>query len=280
MSEVLQMTTPGENLAIRTPSQIMGRLDRAKVMLLGTFHFDNPGLDALNLNVDMTTPEKQAAIEEVVRLLADFRPTKIAVEAQLERDPVLRERYAAYLSGGFKLPANEIYQLGFQLAARCGHDRVYPIDVWDRHYDTEEQFMAYAQARGYSEADVGSLLCEPHWWERYTALFRYVEELIATRPLREALAYLNSEEYIQTDHGLYLAWPDAEPGDYTVVDFRSGWFNRNLRIFANLKRITASADDRILVIYGASHLALLRHALQASYLHELTDVNQYLGARS
>ncbi|HYF80958.1 MAG TPA: DUF5694 domain-containing protein [Symbiobacteriaceae bacterium] len=260
------------------PAAIMGLGSRAKVMLLGTFHFGNPGQDALNHTVDMMMPERQTEIEAVADRLAAFRPTKIAVEAPLKDDEVLKERFRAYGAGAFDLPPSETYQLGFRLAARLGHQQVYPIDAWDRHYGTEEEFMAYASKRGYSEADILHLIYEPHWWERYAKLHEHVGRLIATRPLLETLAYCNSAEYRRVSHGSYLAWPDSDSGDYTLVDFRSGWFNRNLRIFANLKRITESPEDRILVIYGTSHIPLLRHCVEASYLHEVAEVDGLLSS--
>ena len=39
------------HLANRIACEIINDGERARVMLLGTFHFDSPGLDALNLNV-------------------------------------------------------------------------------------------------------------------------------------------------------------------------------------------------------------------------------------
>ncbi|MGE5674512.1 MAG: DUF5694 domain-containing protein [Mycobacterium leprae] len=258
-------------------ARILGLGERAKVMLLGTFHFANPGLDALNLQVDMTTPQRQAEIAAVVDRLAAFAPTKIAVEAPLDAEERVNQRYHAYRSGASPLTANEIQQLGFRLAARLGHDKLYPIDAWGRFYESEEQMTAYIQSRGYTEENFHRLLHDPKWWERYTALFRHDAQLQASHTLMEYLAYINSPERVRLDHGLYLAWPDGEPGDYWMADYISGWWiNRNLRIFANLKRLTTSPADRILVIYGAGHLSLLRHAVESSYLHELVEVGEYL----
>ncbi len=252
---------------------------RAQVMLLGTFHFDAPGLDALNTKVDMTTPQRQREIEEVVRLLERFRPTKVAVEAPLDAEGRLQERFQAYRNGSFALPPNEIYQLGFRLAARLGHERLYPIDARDRHYETEEQFLAYARSRGVAEEEqLVDLIHDPHWWDRFRRWHQYLEERIATMTLREYLAFINAPEQVRLSHTIYLAWPDAPPGDYTVVDFRTGWYNRNLRIFANLKRITQPPEDRILVIYGSGHLPILRHCVEHSYQHELVEVGPFLAA--
>ena len=100
---------------------------------------------------------------------------------------------------------------------------------------------------------------------------------MATHTLREHLLYLNSPDEIALNHCIYLAWADAGAGDYTLPDWISGWwYNRNLRIFANLKRITESPEDRILVIFGAGHIPILRHAVENSPKHELVEVRDYL----
>jgi hypothetical protein len=260
-------------MAIRIEDQaasgIMNQGEQAKVMLLGTFHFANPGLDELNLNVDMMTDRRQAEIEEVVRLLEAFRPTKIAVEAPLDAGERLRERFSAYQSGEFDLPANEVYQLGFRLAGS--------VDAQARHCETEEALTAYLQEHGIAEDNSRDQIIDRKWWDRFTDLWRHAEQLIGTKPLREYLAFINSEEHIRLNHGINLAWPDAEAGDYHVVDFVTGWwYNRNLRILAYLKRISESPADRILVICGSSHVPILQHCVETSYLHKLVPVSSYL----
>jgi hypothetical protein len=264
--------------------EIVGIREKAKVLLLGTFHFSFPSVDILKpeAKVDMLSPERQAEIEEVVRLLSEFHPTKIAVEARLEQDTDLDRDYQAYRAGAFSLRRWEQHQLGFRLAALLNHDQLYPIDEWGRWYEPEERLYQYARNRlgpagtGLSEDELYFTLFED-LKRGYEKLYRHDEQHMLHHTLREHLLYLNSVEHVTVDHGSYLAWVDAEPGDYTLPDYVTGWwYNRNLRIFANLKRITTSAEDRILAIYGAGHIPILRHAVQCSPRHELVEVSEYL----
>ena len=81
-------------------------------------------------------------------------------------------------------------------------------------------------------------------------------------------------------HGRYLI-VNFEIGDdttYPGVDSRTAWFNRNLRIFANLQRLVESEHERIVLIVGAGHLALLRHAVLASPQFELVELAHVLGS--
>lgn len=81
---------------------------RAQVMVLGTYHMDNPGLDYANPTVDdVLAPRRQAEIEAVVRALAEFRPTRIAIEATPSRDSLHNARYHAYRAGSYRLGRND-----------------------------------------------------------------------------------------------------------------------------------------------------------------------------
>lgn len=55
------------------------------------------------------------------------------------------------------------------------------------------------------------------------------------------------------------------------------WYNRNLRIFANLLRIIEREDERILLVIGSGHLGILRHAVETSPEYQLVEVEGYLG---
>src|SRR5260370_16794190 len=53
----------------------------SRIMILGTYHMNNPGLDSVNLNADDVLSERrQAQINELLDKLARFKPTKIAIE--------------------------------------------------------------------------------------------------------------------------------------------------------------------------------------------------------
>jgi hypothetical protein len=55
------------------------------------------------------------------------------------------------------------------------------------------------------------------------------------------------------------------------------WYHRNIRIYANILRIT-DPGDRLLIFYGAGHVPVLRHLLGASGEYELDDPYPYLVA--
>ena len=269
---------------------------KAKIMLLGTFHLDNPGLDRHKpkYDFDVFSERRQREIEEVVERLASFQPTKITVEIRLEHQEETDRLYSAYLRGEFQLPASERYQLGFRLAKRLGHSKVYCIDVWGRYYDPPIDIEAYVREHGLDRGYLENLLspCAPEayarkhgqehllsqWWPRFEKQFEQEDMLVSQLTLRENLLCGNSEDHILKGHGAYLVdWFKVGMGnEYPGVDWVTAWYNRNLRIFANLQRITKSQDERILLIIGSGHLPILRHCVLASPEYELVEVCKYL----
>lgn len=268
----------------------------ASILLLGTFHFKDRGLDAYTpqFAFDVFAPARQREIGEVVEHLAGFRPTKVAVERHALQQGELDAEYATYRRGAFELPADEVYQLGFRLAGRCGHPRVHGVNAWDRHYEPWGDLDAYAEAHG--EADLFAA-----YWDRTPPVVEWArahgQEHVLTEwaarfreraargdrrktelPLRDTLRRGNAAAAVLRSHGAYLvdAFKVGAGPEYPGVDHVTAWYNRNLRIFANLQRITAGPDERLLLIIGSGHLPILRHCVQASPEYELAEVHDYL----
>jgi len=88
----------------------------------------------------------------------------------------------------------------------------------------------------------------------------------------------NDVTQVLRSHGQYLigGFRIGRGNDYLGPDMRTRWYNRNLRIFHNIQRITRSPDERILVIIGSGHLPILRHAVEASPEFDLEEVSTYL----
>lgn len=67
---------------------------KPQVMVLGTFHFQRSSTDAIRVTMgNLSTPERQKEIEEVVDRLAELAPTKIMVERVPEREKELDATY-------------------------------------------------------------------------------------------------------------------------------------------------------------------------------------------
>lgn len=234
----------------------------ARVMVLGTYHFHNPGHDVVKAELDdHLRPERQAQIELVADKLAAFRPTRILVEAvdQAKLDEAYRR--------GDPLSSNEIEQLGFRLARRFGLPGVIAIDV--RLGMDFDRLLAAANASG-DRVFLDEFQEATKQVEREQAAFKHQTVL-------ENLRFLNDPAYVARDRDFYLQLARVKRGDdFAGADVLAAWYQRNFRIFTNLAAAVTSPDDRVLVLYGAGHVALLRELIAASTNLVLVDPDGYL----
>jgi len=240
-----------------------------QVMVLGTFHLDNPGQDIANLQVDdVMAPKRQAEIGAILDGLARFNPTLIAVESQ-RRQPgtLLSERYPQFLAGTLPPSKSEVVQFGFRLAQRLHQTNVYAVDVdGDFPFDA---VMAYAKKTG-REAAIGAQIA---WIQGEIAK---QSEFLKTHTIGGLLRLQNDPAEIAKGNGFYLdllsyGALDEQPG----VAVLSGWYTRNMKICAHIVQ-TAKPGDRVLVVFGSGHAYWLRHCLSGMSNFRLVEPNDYL----
>jgi hypothetical protein len=246
---------------------------KAKVLILGTFHFANGGEHMINVEGgDITSEQKQEEIREVVQKLLEFKPTKIAVESRKAKSRELNEAYLDYCLRDSNITSevishrNEIVQLGFRLGKMLNHPKIYPIDY---PVNLPDELYEYAE-------------------KNYPTLYRKfmkeineygttMSQVMKNNSIIEILRYFNNAERINNEHSnLYLYMAQIGAGDnYCGADMLTEWYRRNLRIFGNLQSI-AKPDDRILVIYGAGHCKILKDLVSEYKDFELVDTLDYL----
>lgn len=240
---------------------------QVRVLVLGVFHFHNPGADYAQFEgIDVLTQERQREIEAVVDRLARFRPDRIAVERPAAEREALNADYRRYRAGDFELTRNEDHQLGFRLAARLGHDAVHPVDF--RMGMRIDSMLAYV---------------DEHDPELRARIDGYIDEIVQlmNRMQREEtiganLRFLNEPDHVLRAHEPYAVQATIGAGDgYIGARGVAGWYERNLHIFANLAAV-ASPGDRVLLIVGGGHTPILRHLVRTHPEMELVEAVEYL----
>lgn len=241
------------------------------LMVLGSAHLANPGRDYVNLQVDdVLVPKRQQEIAEMVRRLARFRPTKIALEVPREEDPHLNEEYRRYVHGQLDLSRGEGHQIGFRLARALGHEVVYAVDSFSESPSAPDtDFMSFASAHGQDHLLAEALQAGQESVAR-------MQQILARGSLIDLYAYMNSADNLLASHRVYFTLARIGAGErYPGANWVQEWYGRNLRIWVNLARLT-EPGDRIFVLFGAGHTWLLRQFAQESGLHELEDPLSYL----
>jgi len=247
-----------------------------KVMFLGTIHLDNPGRDAINLDVpDILTDQKQKELQEVRDALAEFNPNKVALEVktkyQTDFDSLYQEfskgQIDTFSTGDFASKRSEQFQIGFKLADRLGHDHIYAVD----HYIPMEmgKLMEFAKKH------------EPEFLEYFESYknsqhITVKDSLVQNGTLLELFQYMNTEQSVKKYHEPYVrSLSLADDSSYVGADVTADYHQRNLRIFANLLKI-AEPGDRIFMMFGAGHSSFIRPLLKDYPRIEFVDPMDYL----
>jgi hypothetical protein len=253
--------------ALPLKAQTAPPVEPAQVLLLGVYHFANPGLDVVKVEVaDVLSPTRQDEILSVVAALACFRPSKVAVEALPSSATRLDSLYEAYRLGQHELSPNETEQLGFRLAAMHEHSRVYPVD-----YRTDFPFGALLEYAEVHDPDFLIFLEEDR--KRMTAEDNRQQR---ENTVAEILNQSNDPEELALSHGIYMRFARVGAGDtYVGADLLSKWYERNIHIFTNIQRL-ARSGDRILVVMGSGHAPILRELITSDPDMVLVDPLHYL----
>jgi Family of unknown function (DUF5694) len=252
-----------------TPALALAQAQAVQVMVLGTYHFANPGLDIHNAKVDdVLAPQRQREITQLLDNLARFRPTRIAVEMRADSEAAQAlPAYREFLSGSQPTSRNEIDQIAFRLGRQLGHADVFGIDVEGEF--PFEAVQQYAQKSGRA-AELQSAL--DTIGQRVKAFEARQRQASIGQLLRE----MNTRSAIQRDYAFYagmLAWGSgaAQPGAALVAS----WTTRNLGICARLVQL-AKPGDRVLVVYGAGHAFALRDCVQQMPGWQLVEPGPFL----
>lgn len=225
------------------------------LLILGTFHMEGSDQDAVKSKPDdMTTPRRQREIEDLVKMLAAFRPTKVAIESS-RISTYWNDRYTAWRRERGALGANEIEQVGFRLADAVGLAALSPVDypMWmdgtaaiDRHEPAPQAAPAAAPAPSPLLADLQVQVAAD------------LDRLSKTT-VSDYLTYLNSPGRAVLNHRwdvLSNLAPGTGTSMYETTDYATNWYKRNLRIYTNLVDI-AGPGERIVLLIGAGHSHLL-----------------------
>ena len=227
-----------------------------QVMILGTYHFANPGRDVIKQDIDdVLAPKRQAELEDLVTRLAGWKPDRIAVEWPFSRTDSARARYARYRAGTLAPNRNEVVQIGFRLAARLEHAAVYPIDD-DSYLDLNDSLRAVDQRRPEFKRTRDSIVAvlqadaiRTNAWMRGTTI-------------REHLLRFNSDESLHGGNslGMFGGYLQAGEGsNYGGPQFLAQWYARNFNMAHNLTRLLGPDVKRVLVVVGNGHVPPLRN---------------------
>jgi hypothetical protein len=213
--------------------------------------------------------KRQKEIQQLVTMLAEYRPTHIALEFNAS-DSALDLKYQRYLKGDYTLDASEREQIGFRLAKTLGHPHIYAVDAPDIQLnfnpgELANEYMPLLEEL--SKTGNGVIKEINQWLTQYT--------------IGEVLAKMNRPQFDLLNVNIYYKYllPIGKGNNQPGLEAVTRWHKRNLFIFHNIMKLTENnRDNRVLVIFGQGHTAMLNQFLQYSDVFSREDINNYLPA--
>ena len=274
---------------------------QTSIMLLGMYHFNNPGKDSYNTEVDdYWSDKRQKEIKEVVDLLEGFKPTKILVELSPKEQSKIDSLYNLYLKNQISLKdiqggINEVYQLGFKLGKQLDGIDLIAID----HHGS---WLA-----PYADFIADTLVFEDYLKHSatYEQSMKEKNDMFLENSIRENLVYLNEQEQILDNHNYYnnvavkvkdtvnIMYTHQEiteeinglPYQMRSFDFNNigvelvaEWYKRNLFIYRNILE-NSNENDRILVIIGSGHVFYLNQLINNNSCFNIVNTNDFLNRK-
>jgi Family of unknown function (DUF5694) len=239
-----------------------------EVSLFGVFHFANPGQDLVRVDqLDVSTGDNQAYLDGLAQRLCAFRPTIILLELDRAREPEIQSQLDAYLAGRLELGFNEVFQIGFRVAEACGVEKLYGFDESEVGWRGDLLFE-------YLEKSAPDVL------EAVNNELAQLQEDTATAHrelgLRELLVRANDAGQDRINKDLYLLTNAVAAGSsFEGADATARWWHRNIRMYANIQKY-ATTGERVLVIAGQGHTAVLKDFLNTDRRISAHDIRPYL----
>jgi hypothetical protein len=257
------------------------RPGQVRVLLLGTYHMDDPGLDEVNIEADdVLADDRQAELRDLAGRLERWEPDAVALERPWDRADELNDVYERYRSGDYRYDTeheyepphdlrddptaecrSEVVQVGCRLAERLEHDMVHPMDCpVVMGNDAAEELSS----RGFEpEQKVDAPVLDRD------AMQREVDQRLRQSTIPAYLRWMNREQQLRNNHygmfGQYVPYGDGD--NFAGPEMLGTWYERNLKMVHNLWRaVDADAHEtgdeyRILVVVGSGHVRILRHLL-------------------
>ncbi|GAA4036458.1 DUF5694 domain-containing protein [Parerythrobacter jejuensis] len=265
-------------LAFTLPTSLMAQgtdtPDPVEVMILGSYHFANPGRDAVNMEVDdVLSPRRQKEIATLSNTLAQWAPTRVVVEARASGPDFELADYAD-TDTLLSTSRNESVQIGYRLARAMGHRAVFGFD--EQPEGDEPDYFPLQSVQQFARANGQEAIL--------TSLFADLQEQISAEQARlpdqtiaGSLIFHNRPDLVEAQHHklyyslLSIGDGDAQPG----AELNAYWYMRNAKMFAKLNKV-AQPGDRVLVIVGSGHSAWLRHFAERMPGYRLVEVMPYL----
>ncbi len=278
------------------PTEEAAKDDRKEVVLLGLWHFSNPGADEYNTTVEnYFSDRRQQEINQVNQALAKYNPSKVFVECMSSDQAYFDSLYQEKDFDPQKLAnsrgTSEHYQIGFKLSKMLGLNGVECVDAPGLWLGSAANEVAAKQYPALDAAFTKKM--EEHIHEE--------NQFLKEHSIAEGLVRYNTKESLGLNHDIYISFfssiiDQSKEEDFPVfykdekedrlaispdqkyigAELISEWYRRNIKIFSKVLERVEEDDDRILIIFGQGHIPILRRMFDDHPKYRIVEVAEVL----
>lgn len=236
-----------------------------ELMLMGTFHFANPGLDTVkSKTINVMTQPSQDYLKKLSKRISEFKPTMVLLEFNPKNTDKINQEYQKYLKGEFQLPSNEIYQVGFRVAKHSGIKQLGSLDERSVGWKAEALFEYMKNKDSVAQAEFDQIIKE---------VTEQTNKNHSQLALKHLLEIANDETYDRINKNIYLATNAVAvaDGEFYGADASASWWHRNFRIYAKIQ-YQAQKHQRIFALAGQGHTAILKDFIEIDEKIKAIDI--------
>lgn len=235
-----------------------------EMLLVGTFHFHNPGADVVKTkSFDIMSDKSQKELSELSEKITLYNPSKIFVEWEYDRQEELDSLYQLYLQNDYFKDGmsdfyqkNEIFQLAFRIAKSSGHDKVYAMDYRETEFPFDS-VMTVINVNGQKELQ-----------QKIQKVIKQITEdfdskIEAGISLKELIYHLNLDSLRKQSNDFHMRVPLIAGDETNFIGpyLTAEWYRRNLYMWSLIQKNTTPEDEKIMVLVGASHAAIFEELI-------------------
>ncbi|MFB9079497.1 DUF5694 domain-containing protein [Flavobacterium procerum] len=253
-------------LVLFTLNLTSAQTKKKQILLIGTFHYENPGRDVAQVNTFNVMSEKsQKELEIMTDKIKKFGPDKIFVEWKYSKQEQLDKFYNKNTDSLLKKDANEITQLALRTAKKLNHKKLYGMDYRNNFpYDSLMMSMEKANQKDLMKKNT----------ESTEAFQNQHNQRLIKSSLTDMMLYYNKKETENQNIQWYLEVANraGNPDDFSGASLVSKWYQRNLYMYSLIQKLTESTDNKIMILVGAGHAALIREFIAHDPTFEIVDL--------
>ncbi|HMQ06269.1 MAG TPA: DUF5694 domain-containing protein [Saprospiraceae bacterium] len=249
--------------------KVFGQQSKTKVILLGVFHFNNPGLDVAKFeNIDILEAKAQKEIEAITHRIAGYQPQKVFLEILPEYSTRYDSLLAQFQPDDLQKYKSESVQVGVRLMHQLGHDRGFYVDS---KLNLNFESLIQTWMMNGQQSSVEQFMMKVAEVER-----SFNEKVSSEIGVDQILKWMNTPEKRHENLAPYtskLVLTAGKEGDFTGADLAAEWYKRNLRIYSNILRALEGNEECIFVMFGAGHIPILELLFSLDHdSFELVDI--------